>query len=170
MINVSLIKWIVSSCATRGGRFDPTNHMIQGNPTDTFTIRLKKSLSRCLGVHEFHINITMFHGNLIDNTEIQIVVTFASIIWTTCDIIKIHSIGINNIVVNIGVTPWNKNHPHATPFRNKLVMIIGTFDTFSFYKSRFKDSCNLFDSLRVNIEWCYTRDILAVKFKNLIRC
>ena len=153
MINVSFIKWIISSCANRGGRFDPTNHMIQGNPADTFKIRSKKRLSRCLWVHEFHI-----------------VVIFASIIWTKCDIIKIHSIGINDMVVNIGGTPRNINYPHATPFRNKLVMVIGTFDTFSLCKSWFKNSCNLFDSLRVNIEWCYTRNILAGKFKNLIRC
>ena len=54
--------------------------MIQGNPADIFTIMPKKLLSRCLGVHEFHINITMFHGNIIDNAGIQIVIIFASII------------------------------------------------------------------------------------------
>ena len=132
LINVSFIKWIISSCATRGQRFDPTNHMIQGNPADIFTIRSKKLLSRCLGVHEFHINITMFYGNIIDNAGIQIVVIFASIIWTRCDIVKIHSVGINDMVVNIEGTPRNTNHPHATPFRNKLVMVPGTFDMFRY--------------------------------------
>ena len=144
--------------------------MIQGNPADIFTIMPKKLLSRCLGVHEFHINITMFHGNKIDNAEIQIVVIFASIIWTRCDIVKIHSVGIKDMVVNIGGTPRNMNHPHATPFRNKLVMVPGTLDTFSLCKLWFKDSCSLFDSLWVDIEWCYTKDILAGKFKKLIRC
>ena len=143
--------------------------MIQGNPADIFTIMPKKLLSRCLGVHEFHINITMFHGNKIDNAEIQIVVIFASIIWTRCDIVKIHSVGINNMVVNIWGTPRNTNHPHATPFRNKLVMVPGIFDAFSLCISWFKDSCSLFDSLQVNKE-CYTRDTLAGKFKKLIRC
>ena len=130
----------------------------------------KKSLSRCLGVHEFHINFTVFHGNIIDDAEIQIVVIFASIIWVKCDIVEIHSVGIKDMVVNIGAIPRNMNHPHATPFRNKLVMVPGTFDSFSLCKSWFKDSCSLSDSLRVDIEWCYTRDILAGKFKKLIRC
>ena len=129
-----------------------------------------KKLIRCLGVHGFHINVTVFHGNIIDDTEIQIAVIFARIIWIRCDIIKICSVGINNMVVNNGGTPRNTNHPHATPFRNKLVMVPGTFDTFSLCKFWFKDSCSLFDSVWVNIEWCYTRDILAGKFKKLIRC
>ena len=131
LINVSFIKWIISSCATRRGRFDPTNHMIQGNPADIFTIRPKKLLSRYLGVHEFHINVTVFHGNITDSAEIQIVVIFASIIWTRSDIVKIHSVGINDMVVNIWGTPRNTNH-HATPFRNKLVMVPGTFDMFRY--------------------------------------
>ena len=59
-------------------------------------------------------------------------------------VIKIHSVGINKMVVNIRGTPRNKSHPHATPFRNKLVMVPGTFDMFSLCKSWFKDSCSLF--------------------------
>ena len=120
--------------------------MTQGNPADIFTIRPKK-LRRCLGVHEFHINVTVFHGNIIGNAEIQIIFIFARIIRTRCDIVKIHFVGINNMVVNIGGTPRNTSHPHPTPFRNKLVMVPGTFDMFSLCKLWFKDSCSLFESL-----------------------
>ena len=93
---------------------------------------------------------------------------FASIVWTRCDIVKIHSVGVNDMVVNIAGTPRNTNHPHATLFKNKLVMVPGTFDISSLCKSLFNDGCSLFDSLWVDIE-CYTRDILAGKLKRLIR-
>ena len=88
-IDVSFIKWIISSCATRGGRLVSTNHMIQGNPADIFTIRLKKLLSRCLGVHEFHINVTVFHGNIIDNGEIPLrsILLVSTILLSTLEVL-----------------------------------------------------------------------------------
>ena len=110
----------------------------------------------------------MFHGNIIDNAEIQTVVIFASIIWTRCDIVKIHSVGIKGMVVNIGGIPRNTNHPHATLLRNKqrwwfLVPLICS--AFANCGSR---KAAVFLTVWVNIE-CYTRDILAGKFEKGVR-